>query len=200
METSMIKLSGVLTIRNIVGRNGPSSVGRLVTEIGEFAVKDTVLDQYDEGKYDGEFGISRIYPTSYIAGGRMVIEIRATLESIALADIETLQEDSESAFTEPDPIDEEKRPLPAGKPETGVRSEEAESGRFESPEGIDGGTESDDEKLFGTLWPLGPEVKLDTTVDRMVFRKQRERLKALGYKFSAVGQVWKLPDPATAKT
>ena len=58
----MIKLPGVLHIRIITGRNGDFRVGRLVTDIGEFAVKDAELDQYDEGRYEGYFGISQIYP------------------------------------------------------------------------------------------------------------------------------------------
>jgi len=31
------------TIRTIQGRNGPFNVGRLITDLGEFAVKDTLL-------------------------------------------------------------------------------------------------------------------------------------------------------------
>jgi len=51
----------------------------------------------------------------------------------------------------------------------------------------DGGA---DAVLFGTLWPLGDTVKLDTSVDRPLFRRQKERIKALGYAFQAFGQRW----------
>ena len=44
----MIKLSGVLTIRMIAGRFGDFRIGRLLSAIGAFSVKDAVLDQYDE--------------------------------------------------------------------------------------------------------------------------------------------------------
>ena len=47
-----------------------------------------------------------------------------------------------------------------------------------------------DAHLFGTLWPLGDTVKLDTSVDRPLFRRQKERIKALGYAFQASGQRW----------
>lgn len=47
----MLKLTGHLTIRTIDGRNGPFNVGRLLTEIGEFAVKEALLDQYEPGRY-----------------------------------------------------------------------------------------------------------------------------------------------------
>ena len=50
-------------------------------------------------------------------------------------------------------------------------------------------TETDAE-LFGLLWPLASPLKLDPTVDRNVFRKQRDRLKALGYTFEPIGQQW----------
>ncbi|VFR57179.1 FIG034376: Hypothetical protein [plant metagenome] len=57
-----ITVSGQLTLRTILGRNGPFNVGRLVTPIGEFAVKDAELEQYPEGKYGGDFAIRFIYP------------------------------------------------------------------------------------------------------------------------------------------
>ena len=47
-----------------------------------------------------------------------------------------------------------------------------------------------DDALFGTLWPLGTQVRLDPTVDRKRFREQRNRLKALGYTFDAIEQIW----------
>ncbi|MGA4814806.1 DUF3275 family protein [Pseudomonas aeruginosa] len=52
-----IVVPGQLTLRTIRGKNGPFTVGRLSTPIGEFAVKDAELEQYPEGKYDGDFVI-----------------------------------------------------------------------------------------------------------------------------------------------
>ena len=51
----MINIPGQLAIRTISGRNGEFNVGRLSTSIGEFVIKDALLDQYDEGKYRGDF-------------------------------------------------------------------------------------------------------------------------------------------------
>jgi hypothetical protein len=53
-------------------------------------------------------------------------------------------------------------------------------------------TEADtDRALFGAdRWPLGSEVTLDPEVEPKVFKQQRERLKALGYRFQAQGQCW----------
>lgn len=184
----MIKLSGVLTIRNISGRNGPFSVGRLATDIGEFAIKDTLLDQYDEGRYEGDFGVTRIFPTSYVAGGRMVVEVRATLATMALAGIEALSDDRAQDITEPDPLETDSTPAAelTPTPETSPAESSAVSTESSGPFiGVD-----EDEILFGTLWPLGSNVKLDTTVERALFRRQKDRLKALGYRFQPVGQVW----------
>jgi hypothetical protein len=49
---SPIVVPGQLTLRTIRGKNGPFTVGRLAP-IGKFAVKDPELEQYPEGKYDG---------------------------------------------------------------------------------------------------------------------------------------------------
>jgi len=175
----MLKVSGTLSIRTITGRNGDFSVGRLVTEVGEFSVKDTMLDQYDEGKYEGEFGISRIYPSHYLAGGRLIVEIRANLESVALTGIDKLDDEPAMVITEPEPVDEKAEPQARPEPQPDVESGAAPD------DGAD-----PDARLFGALWPLEPRIKLDPTVDRHLFRQQRNRLKELGYTFQAVGQIW----------
>src|SRR3546814_6447985 len=65
-----IVVPGQLTLRTIRGKNGPFTVGRLTTPIGEFAVKDAELEQYPEGQYDGAFAIRYIFATYYpVAGG-----------------------------------------------------------------------------------------------------------------------------------
>jgi hypothetical protein len=67
-------------------------------------------------------------------------------------------------------------------------------GLSDAPESLEGtpATEAADVSLFGPdRWPLGAEVKLDpTTVDRVIFRCQRDRLKALGYRFHTERQCW----------
>ena len=72
-----ITIEGSLRIKRIHGANGPFCVGDLSSEIGEFRVKDSVLDQFEEGVYSGRFAVSRIFPWSYSANGRMVLEVRA---------------------------------------------------------------------------------------------------------------------------
>lgn len=157
----MIKLSGSMQIRSIVGRNGPFTVGRLTTEIGEFAVKRGI-EEFDVGVYSGEFTISRIYPASFVIGGRSIVEVRADVEAIALVDIDTT--------VEGDAVDLPVEPEPEPEPTTAPPDEDAE--------------------LFGELWPLGEKVKLDPTVDRSILRAQVVRLKEMGYQFQPVGRLF----------
>src|SRR3546814_2483135 len=83
-STSPIIVGGQLTLRTIRGRNGPFTIGRLTTHLGVFEVKDAELEQYPEGKYDGEFIIKYIYPRAYPTGGGMRFEIRASLDGMTL--------------------------------------------------------------------------------------------------------------------
>lgn len=186
----MISLSGTLTVRIITGRNGEFRIGALHTEIGDFAVKDPVLDQYDEGSYEGVFGISRVFSSSYTTSNRIVIETRAVLDSIALANVNTLSADASEPI-EQDPIDED---TPRNRNQSTASAQTTESILPEGQPAESGQTDeanSDtDDQLFGLLWPLQDTVKLDPTVDRGRFRRQRDRLKELGYQFKPVGQVW----------
>lgn len=192
----MLKLSGTLAIRTIHGTRGAFNVGRLLTEIGEFAVKDSLIEEYDEGRYKGEFGIIAITPSTYFAAGRTVVEVRARLGSIALEDIAALAGDDRSPITEPDPIESE--PVSTGQVSIDTDTAESAVATFDTAvatEGSDSLDTPDDaehalQTLFGSLWPLEARVKLDPTVDRGLFRTQRDRLKELGYRFQPVGQVW----------
>ena len=115
----MITIPGQLAIKTIHGRNGDFNVGRLATSIGEFVVKNAELDQYREGKYDGDFVIVEIRPSTYNANGRMVIEIRAHLGGMTLSNIDALSRDEARRLSpqEVDPIDEEAQtPAPASPP------------------------------------------------------------------------------------
>ncbi|OOG28859.1 hypothetical protein B1C78_00565 [Thioalkalivibrio denitrificans] len=153
----MITIPGSIQIRTIEGRHGPFVVGRLNAEIGEFTVKRGIED-FDAGVYAGEFTISRIYPASYVIGGRSIVELRADVEGIALRDIDTESEPEEA----PTLVDTEENDTPV------LPNEDAE--------------------LFGPLWPLGEKVKLDPTVERAILRRQASRLRELGYRFQPVGR------------
>jgi len=199
----MITLSGQLAIKTIHGRNGDFNVGRLATNIGEFVVKNAELDQYDEGKYEGDFIIAEIRPATYTANGRMVIEIRAQLGGMTISSIDTLNCDEAKRLApqEMDPIDEEAQAPVAAAPKAAVKDAPRDprhplvdttpfGSAPELPVSAEGVPDADDAALFGLLWPLGEVVKLDATVERRVMRQQRDRLMALGYAFEPLSQDW----------
>ena len=200
----MITLPGQLAIKTIHGRNGDFNVGRLATSIGEFVIKNAELDQYREGKYEGDFVITEIRPSTYSTSGRMVIEIRAHLGGMTLSNIDPLSRDEANRLSpqEVDPIDEEAQ-APVPSTSAPVEAKAAASGDplvDTRPFGVDvpvkpatkPAAQDDDAMLFGALWPLAEIVKLDATVDRRLLRQQRDRLGALGYEFAPLSQDWHL--------
>ncbi|WP_437610065.1 DUF3275 family protein [Erwinia sp. V71] len=200
----MITLPGQLAIKTIHGRNGDFNVGRLSTSIGEFVIKNAELDQYDEGKYDGDFVIAEIRPSTYNTSGRMVIEIRAHLGGMTLSNIDRLSKDEAQRLSpqEVDPIDEEvQAPAAAARPPARTKARSTRDPLVDTtPFGSepataspsDASAEDEDAALFGMLWPLSETVKLDATVDRRVLRQQRDRLDAMGYRFEPISQDWHL--------
>lgn len=184
----VISLSGTLDVRTIKGSNGPFQVGELTTSVGEFKVKDKVLEQFEPGAYTGTFLIDKIYPHSYVWYGKVTVEIRARLADVQLDNDEPFSETNQPpSSAEPDPADEERTPgttALARTHETPTTTPQpaGESGELYLPD------------LFGTeladAMVAGEPVKLDPTVDRGVFRQQRDQLRAFGYAFQASTQTW----------
>ncbi|MDR5647809.1 DUF3275 family protein [Burkholderia cenocepacia] len=183
----MISLSGTLDVRTIKGSNGPFQVGELTTSVGEFKVKDKILEQFEPGAYTGTFLIDKIYPHSYVWYGKVTVEIRARLADVQLDNDEPFSETGEApAATEPDPADEERAPATAATTraeDTPVSVQpESEAGELYLPD------------LFGTELAdaivAGKPVKLDPTVDRAVLRRQRDQLRAFDYALQASTQTW----------
>ena len=206
-----ITIEGSLRIKRINGANGPFCVGDLNSEIGEFRVKDSVLDQFEEGVYAGRFTVSRIFPWSYSANGRMVLEVRAKLDDLQISD--GSEQVIPESPQEPDPADEPKAqsagvaaledPAPATATGTAAQTEATEATETADAESEPAqqecaapGPETGDEALFGEeLFALVAErepVKLDPNIDdRRRFRQQRDRLKhGLDYGFIAEQQAW----------
>lgn len=200
----MIKVPGQLAIKTIHGRNGDFNVGRLATSIGEFVIKNAELDQYREGKYEGDFVITEIRPSTYNTSGRMVIEIRAHLGGMTLSNIDPLSRDDANRLSpqEVDPIDEEAQAPPPAPPQVEAKAKPRsprdpliDTTPFSAAPAAtpsSASAEAEDVALFGALWPLGEIVKLDATVDRRVMREQRDRLGVLGYEFKPMSQDWHL--------
>lgn len=209
-----IIVPGQLTLRTIHGRNGPFTVGRLVTPIGDFAVKDAELEQYPEGKYDGEFAIRYIFAKSYPVAGGARFEVRASLDGMSLNGIDKLSRDEARSFAsqEVDPLDEEQGAPPAAMPAKPAKPASVQVSADPlidtTPFGVDappataavtGSTEDSDAALFGLLWPLGESVKLDSTIGRRALRAQIARLGEMGYELNIKTQEWSRqaePQPA----
>jgi hypothetical protein len=192
-----VKLVGTMKVRSINGRYGQFAVGELITDIGTFKVKDTTLDQYAEGEYRGEFIITRIFPNSYVMHSRVVTEVCATVSEIFLETAEEKVMPDNQA--EPDPVD-------AAKQADGINGNDGNDAVPAVPavptdpippipENPEKSLESvdPDAALFGELCSLVSAfqpVKLDPTIDRGLFRQQRDRLREIGYRFEAATQTW----------
>jgi hypothetical protein len=70
----MITLPSYLAIRTISGRDGEFNVEQLSTSIGEFVIKDALMDQHHKSKYRGDFVFTEIRPSYYTNGERLVVD------------------------------------------------------------------------------------------------------------------------------
>lgn len=188
----MITVQGMLTVRELNGRHGPFKIGKLVSEIGEFAIRTTLIEQYEPGGYEGRFVIKKVYAGSYNVGNRFTVEVRAELDQIVLDSFDEALVAPD--ISEPDPLDEER----ARKPDiAGVVVPEQEPVQPTKPSSHTAvqPAKPDYPRIFGSLWPLGDTVKLDPTVDRALFREQVAAIgkQGLGYTFEKLRQIWIKP-------
>ncbi|MFZ7310981.1 DUF3275 family protein [Comamonas jiangduensis] len=240
----MIRIeNALLRVKRITSRNGDFCVADLVTDIGEFKVKDQLLDQFQQGEYDCTVWINEIYLYPYVAYGKSITEIRAKLHDLQVLSTGDFQPE-ENQQSEPDPLDEKQptvisaqapSPAPAEpvahesrwdkykKPKTAkaddapaapaaepvestaqaqdeagqqpevVEDAQAEPVATEQHEYADApGFDSsifDDEQIQAIV--NGREVKLDTSVDRALLRRQAAELgEILGYVFDPKRQMW----------
>jgi hypothetical protein len=204
-NSSSIQLQGTLIVRTRTGKHGPFCIGDLVTSVGKFKVKDTIIDQYEQGQYKGIFVIDQIYVSSYTYNNTVISEMRATVSNIIL----DTQEDvpaGHAATVELDPMDE--RAMTSLTHDSTATSrdgpkESAETSTAKLPIAKKPAMQPNgemkalsDEALFGDLYldvKGSKPIALDPTIDREAFRLQRDRLKFLGYKFDATHQTWELP-------
>ncbi|MFA0077683.1 DUF3275 family protein [Vibrio artabrorum] len=166
----MVTIKGTLSVKTITGRYGQFNVGHLECALGEFAVRDGLLDEYAEGSYQGTFGLKRIYSGSYQTRHRFIIETRAELAGIWLEDYEERHIESDSL--EADPIAEEHQAKQVKATPTPTPQSTRESHDDQ---------QDDLAALFGELWPLGSEigdlVKLTPEIGRERMGQQLRYLK-----------------------
>lgn len=210
----MIRIDGAhLRVKRIrQSRNGAFCVADLSTDIGEFKVKDPLLDQFDEGEYTANVWISEIYLAQYVAFGKGVTEIRARLQDLEVETQGALHQGHEQA--EPDPLDEHEpvraAPVPpapaAAKPRKSDWERFNKKKRTDVPEDSsasdgkrrtapDQPVDHNLEELFDTELVQAilnrQPVKLDATIERSLLRRQAAELgQKLGYRFDAKQQTW----------
>ncbi len=109
----MYKTHGSINIRTVNGRKGPFRVGFLTIDLGEFVVKQPLLNKFEEGTHEGIVTLARIEPSVYTANGRVITEIRATLFDLQLG-VEAPTEKSKGAGSEVKPAPA-KAPVPTEK-------------------------------------------------------------------------------------
>lgn len=178
----MYKFKGTLVVRKIFGKYGEFAIGTIQTPIGEFSVKQTDLDEYEEGTYEGRFVISNIQTVSGGFGtNKLILESRATLDKIQIDEID---EAPVEAVTETDPIAE-------------TASEETDLKQLEDSATSKSTTDDDLQNLFNqqeiATIEQGEQIALDLTNDRVLLRQQQNYLKTNGWKFNVKEQNWYLP-------
>lgn len=197
----MITLSGTLYVKTINGSRGPFNVARLTTDIGNFAVRDTFIDELESGSYEGRFTIGYIYQAQRPMGDGLLVELRARVDDTDV--ISTNPEATDHiGVEETDPIDEIKKdPEPTNPASVKATDQYDPDNSQPTPEK---GTEEPIglEALFGAenceftngAIQLLDTVTLDPSVPRARFREQTTALKERGYKFQPTEKVWKLPN------
>ena len=194
----MILLDGTVTNKIINGVNGDFSVGTFQTEIGKFKIRSALLDQFEEGEYSVRAAVNKFDLNSYQSkrNGIIITEIEAHVDTLELIDgdikpvnqvsIEpdaSLEKESSATKTVTTDTDSKKPEKPAsGKI---VLSNKKAISKAEPQNS----NKAELEKLFGHLWPLGNEVKLDTTLPRPMIIKQKSYLSGC-YDFDAKTQIW----------
>lgn len=183
----LVKLNGKLFVSTRSGRYGDFNIAKLQTPIGDFVVKDKWMEQLEAGAYAGAFVIGRIFAqTIQLQSGALLTELRARVDDYVLLDDGDVPETVEIGAKEQDPIVEET----SETPDLVEAPKEADDTDAPVKDPVD--EDEANALLFGELWPLAQTVALDPATDRTQFRKQKDHLKTLGYKYQPDRKVWLL--------
>lgn len=192
-----IRVRGTLSIQRKTSARGAFNVGELASQIGLFEIKDSLIEEFEPGKYTGEFIISWIEPDSFSWRGRVFVKVRATLDEILIDEADE-GAPAPSAPPEPDPIEQQAPAQAKVPPNQETPAPQAAPVKAASkPESKSVDAELFGEELLALLQDCAP-IKLDPAVDREQFRQQRDRLKEIGYSFDAKAQTWSIKDLAKA--
>lgn len=184
---------GTLRVHTVTWRNGQFNAGLLKSPIGDFEVSDKALEQFEPGDYTGRFLVEQIEQKGRRTQRGYMFFMYARI--------------AQDGFL----IDTENQVDQTGTPEPGVALPDDladQASKFNEPAQtpnvtskpapiavqVQGDQEESDKTLFGlelyALFAARSELALDATVDRDLFRRQRERLKAEGYRFQSKTQTW----------
>jgi hypothetical protein len=175
----MFKTTGILVIKEIKGANGKFCVGDLSVPEGDFKIKEPILDQFEEGRYEGEFMVDRLYLSSYVWRGKSTTDIRAKLVDLNLFGVEEGRQ--AETPSEPDPIATESQQL-----------HPTEKDDVPKPAVVISDDSPQDQKFVELLELFGIELATLVWDSKPIklFRRQRDSLKDLGYGFDATTQGW----------
>lgn len=183
-------IPATLNVIERAGRKGAFMVAELITDIGTFDLKHRVLEQFQEGSYQGVFIITRVYTQSVTWKNgtwtklcadldwealRIMAQSEEAIPSTGLAVAEMVAEETASVEAE--------TPAPVSQPAAAsVQTAPAAIGDDDLISDID---------TLQLRISLSEPVKLDATMeDRTLFRQLRDELKTHGYRFNAVDQSW----------
>lgn len=195
----MIILEGNITNKVISGANGDFSVGNFQSTIGQFKIRSTLLDQFDEGEYQVRVTVKKIDLRSYMSkrNGIIITEMELDIHHLEMikGDIKTVQQESiepDASIADESLLSDSTRPdknlLLTQSKNKAPAQKDSKAEPTEKPESSADNTD-DLRKLFGHLWPLGDEVKLDTTLPRPLFIKQKSYM-ARFYNLDIKTQIW----------
>ncbi len=199
-----IILEGQITNKVITGANGDFSVGSFNTSIGQFKIKNQLLDQFEEGDYHVRVSIIKLKLNTYVVQrtGITITEIVAEIDAIDVidADVKPIKAESiEPDASVPDTSNQVSKAAPAkaekseqqspAVPEKAAKGKIVLSNKKTKPDG-DGEKKLDPPELFGYLWPLGDTLQLDKSAPRPLIIQQKQYLVKIGYKFDVKTQTW----------
>ena len=183
-----LSIPGTLQVIKRSGKNGDFSVGDLNTDIGRFRVKHAVLDEFEQGSYNGVFVITNVFNViSTTSSGQIWGNLCANLDWDLLkvmAQTDSVDETLEATAAVEETIAE--MPEPESEPTPAAPVAQSDN------------LVSDITVLQQMLDDGVAEIKLDNTLeDRSQFLKLRDAVKATGrYKFDPNGQKWVLREQA----
>ena len=189
-----ISIPGTLNVIERQGRKGAFMVAELQTEIGSFALKHRVLEQFSEGAYEGIFIITRIFnqAVSWKNGTWTklcadldweALRIMAQSDEVGTSDSLAMAQIMAEAEAEEEPK-QETAPAAVVPP----RQVEAQA---------DDAAVYDLDTLTVLIMDGVPRIRLDATLeDRRLFTELRNALKSAGYRFDGKTQSWYFPEAA----